>query len=396
MKYNFNLLFNDLVTAISTNNDLLLTNTIDKIIIYFNKIFNKNYQINHPTKKDIEKIGNNSFMFALENTINYNIELIRTIQNQIKTTKTSSYTPDYNDITYAMFIIDSTFHEFWHCKQYEDYINGILNEQTYLNSLSNSLAAFGQINYLDRSYEGEAYGNGISIMRHLCHDKSSNITYQKIYKKQMTEWNFFHKNSLFHEAIYFLDIIPFLKTNNGFENIIEYANKFIPLLNKPMRDALINRYPIISIGLKEKNNICQIKNPDELMQQYFTGIVKYQNNTGKLTSDERISLINIYIYLLIPQLNTIIYDDLCLKYGREKIEYFIKQLQKNINKLIEIYKSAYQKSITRIKKIRSTDKNILQDIDEDYATNKYLTAITYLESYRNKLELITNNKNMTN
>ena len=389
MNDKFRELFDNLVYEISKDNgnNANLSNIIDEIINYINKVMGKSFKIKHITQEDLFKTGQKAFMYTTDNVINYSTEMIRDIQKQIKNTKTTNYNPDYNDVTYAMFLIDSIAHELCHCNQHEDNINGIITEQTYLNSLCFALGHYGKVEYFDNSYEGDAYGNGVAMMRSLCSEENlKKSNYIEVYKKQMVGWNFFKKNSVFHEAIYYLDKIPFMHTKRGFNDIIIYANHNLSLLNKKEIAALMKRYPLISIGLEEESNKSRRKNPYELMEQYFGSYVKFGKNKSFLNQQEKLVLDDIYVYLLIPQLTHEIYNNLCIKYGNVQMESFMLSLKDNINKKITLYNAAYQKSLDRIKQIRATDQTILQNIDENYAENKYNAAMIYLKEYSKRID----------
>lgn len=388
MNDKFRELFDKLVSEISKNsgNDSNLSAILDEVIRYLNRVMNKSFKINHVTREELEKIGQNAFMYAIDDVINYSTEMIRNIQNQIKTTKTVNYNPDYNDITFAMFLIDTISHELCHCNQYLDAINGIITEQTYLNSLCYALNYYNKIKYLDKSYEGDAYGHGVSMMRRLCNEETlKNEKYIKTYQKQMTDWNFFKKNLIFHEAIYYLDKIPFMRTKRGFDDIIIYANHNLSLLSKKEIDALMRRYPLICIGLEEENGKCRKKTPDELMEQYFGSYVKYGKNKSFINQLEKTVLNDIYTYLLMGQLTPEIYSYLCVRYGKTQMDSFMISLQETVGKKITLYSIAYQTSLVRIQQIRLTDQTILQDIDEKYAENKYSTAMLYLKEYSRRI-----------
>lgn len=389
MNDKFRELFDNLVYEISKSNgnNSSLSNIIDDIINYFNKVMGKLFKINHVTQEELSKTGQKAFMYATNDVINYSAEMIRNIQNQLKNTKVANYNPDYNDVTYAMFLIDSIAHELCHCNQYVDDINGIMTEQTYLNSLCFALGHYGKVEYLDNSYEGDAYGNGVALMRSLCSEETlKKSNYIETYKKQMAGWNFFKKNSIFHEAIYYLNKIPFMHTKRGFNDIIIYANHNLSLLSKNEIDALMKRYPLISAGLEEENGKCRKKNPGELMEQYFGGYVKYGKNKSFINQLEKKALNDIYVYLFMGQLTPEIYNSLCIKYGNVQMDSFMMSLKENINKKITLYNAAYQNSLDRIKKIRATDQTILQNIDEKYAENKYNVAMIYLKEYSRRID----------
>lgn len=403
MNNRFGNLFDGLVNEISKScvNDTNLSNIIDEIINYINKILGKQFKIKHVKKEEILKINKNGFMYAIDNKIHYSVELIRETQTKIKTSKTGNY----NNITYAMFLIDCIAHELCHCNQYEDNKNGIMTEQTYLNQLclalvnTFALSAFVKIDYYDRSFEGDAYGNGIAMMRSLFSNEFlENSSYIETYQSQMEKWSFFKKQSLTHEAIYYLDKIPFMHTKRGFEDIIIYANHNLSRLKKDEINALMKKYPLICIGLEEIKGTteCRKKNPNELMKQYFGSYVKYGDLKSSLNKEEKMVLEDIYIYLLIPHLTPEKYNKLCEDFGRDKMDLFMSTLKNNINKKTNLYKNAYLMSLSRINQLKFNDKTTLQNIDEKYAKNKYNRAITYLEDYSKRIdEFIVNKKSFS-
>ena len=86
MNDKFRELFDKLVSEISKNsgNDSNLSAILDEVIRYLNRVMNKSFKINHVTREELEKIGQNAFMYAIDDVINYSTEMIRNIQNQIK------------------------------------------------------------------------------------------------------------------------------------------------------------------------------------------------------------------------------------------------------------------------------------------------------------------------
>lgn len=138
---------------------------------------NNNYKIKHISMIGVNKTG--GFMYTLDDTLNYSVDYVLDIKRKIIETK-NSFDNYYNDIPFSMFLIDTVAHELCHCNQYQDNKNGILTEQTYLNSLCIALNHFGKIQYLDKSFEGDAYGNGVALMRKLCSEN-----YIKIIKKSI-------------------------------------------------------------------------------------------------------------------------------------------------------------------------------------------------------------------
>lgn len=392
MDVNFRELFKKLVGAVSSNDDIYLEKAIDDIVSYINNVMRKEFKLKHVTEEEVLKTGNTAFMYALGNSFCYSSKMIRNIQGKLKIFKSKDYNPMYNDVTYAMYLVNAIGHELCHCNQYNDYKTGMLSEQNYLNSLCYAFGYYdNKVNYFDRSFEGEAFGNGVSMMKYLCNEGMlSDLGYLTLYKDQLSKFTFFSKNLMMSEAIYYLDKIPFMKTRRGFEDIIIYINHNLSLLGKDTIRLLIRDYPLISVGLEEEKDKCRIKNPIELMEQYFLGYLKYGTNRWGLNDIERKSLEDIYIYLLIPQLNDKIYNELCIKYGIDKMESFMYILRNNINRKIQLYKVSYHNSLDKVRRIRVTDKNILQDIDEEYVENKYNSSLIYLVDYKSRIDEFIN------
>ena len=391
MDIKFRDLFKKLVAAISSGSDngIYLEKAIDEIVIYINKVMGKSFKIKHVTEDEILKNGETAFMYALGDTFCYSSRMIRTIQTKLKTTTIrKDYNPMYNDAKYAMYLLRAIAHELCHCNQIIEFKTGMLSEQSYLNSLCMAFTCYSdKVSYFDRPFEGEAYGNGVAIMKYLCNeDMLRSLGYFNLYKEQLSRITFFSKNLMMNEVIYYLDKIPFMKTRRGFEDIIKYINHNLTLLSKDKIKLLIRDYPLISVGLEEYKDKCRIKNPYELMEQYFSNTLKYGNKVWSLNNLETKALEDIYIYLLMPQLNEKVYSDLCIKYGVDKMESFMYTLRNLINKKINLYKGTYNESLDRVRKIRVSDKKILQDIDLEYVENKYKTSLIYLEDYKRRID----------
>lgn len=395
MKSEFEKIFDKLVSSIVDKDKNRIQQVIEEVILYFNKIMNKNYKIKHVSMKSVNEIGDSAFMYALDDSLNYSVDHILNIQRKIIETK-KDFNNDYNDVTFSMYLINTIAHELCHCNQYLDNKNGVLNEQTYLNSLCMSINYFGKIEYLDKSYEGEAYGNGVAIMRELCSENNiKNKKYRQEYKKQLLGFNFFTKNIMYHEAVYYINKIPFLITKRGFNDIFIYGSNYIATnIDNKTRAAVIKRYPLASIGIEEIDGKGRLKTPDELMEQYFNRYIKYNGKIIAISQIEKRVLEDIYIYLLLPLLTIEIYNNLCIKYGSDQMDNFMMNLSNKINEKIVLYNNYYENSKVRISKIRKVDNKILQNIDEKYAKNKYNASITYLKYYKKIIEnlLSKNNK----
>lgn len=396
----FEILFNKLVGAVSGDDDNYLSQALNEMISYLNSIINKNklFKIKKISNSNIKIYGDDTFMYALHDTINYSVEVIRNTQSKIK----SKQDLKYDDVTYSMYLVDAIAHELCHCNQREENKNGFISEQNYLNSLCCALVYFKNINYLDRATEGEAYKTGANTIKYLVANLK-NYEYKEIYEKQMSEWTFFRKNLLYHEAIGDLDNIPFMehKHKNGiseFFDIIRYANhnlsiaeKMLPQYNslkldEKMRNVMIKDFPLLTIGLEEENKKWRKKNAYELMEQYFGNYIKYSNNKFNIDLKEKLALSDIYIYLLLPLLTEEVYNNLCQIYGNRKIDNFMQHLQDRIMIKITLYEQSYIESIYKIQKVRKVDKNILHNVDEAYAKKKYNTSISCLKDYMKKID----------
>ena len=198
MDVNFRELFKKLVGAVSSNDDIYLEKAIDDIVRYINKVMGKEFKLKHVTEEEVLKTGNTAFMYALGNSFCYSSKMIRNIQGKLKIFKSKDYNPMYNDVTYAMYLVNAIGHELCHCNQYNDYKTGMLSEQNYLNSLCYAFGYYdNKVNYFDRSFEGEAFGNGVYIMKYLCNEGMlSDLGYLTLYKEQLSKFTFFSK--LFH------------------------------------------------------------------------------------------------------------------------------------------------------------------------------------------------------
>ena len=397
MENKFEKHFSEIVLALKYQDKQLLEHSLDKIIVFINKLMNNNYKINHTSPEEISNKGTNAFMYSLDKEVYYCTDYIFEIRNQIiKKSKAMNQQKYYNDITFSMYLISSLIHELCHCKQSEEYETGTLTESAYLNSMSKALTYFNKINYLDKTDEGEAYGNGVAIMRSLYNNYLENDKYKQVYASQLSDANmsFFQKNIMFNEAVYYLDKIPYIKTEKSFENIYTYANNYIAnKIDKNYRNLLIKAYPTLILGIDENNDTAYLKNPEELVDQYLANYIKYNGATYKISEKGLKVLEKAYIYLLIPKLNDEIYNKLVLKYGEDKINTLLKNILNEIEKQKKSYLSNYRESYKRVKKIRTVDTAILQDIDEKYATDKYLKANTYLDELKRKIENLISTKN---
>ena len=393
---NFDSLFKELVESLKNDDIDKIEILIDKIVKYivdnyFLDLQEKNFKIVHVIPSDIEKLGQSSFMFALGNSLNYSKELILYYKEKIKELlKTKEYENNqdyYNDVTFAMYLINSIFHELCHCRQYINFKNKF-DSQTYINSLCYALRYpyFGvkgdspAIKYLDQFIEGEAYGFGVKSMLSLC------CNYMEKYNVPQTTQidNFYIYNTTFHEAIYYLDKIPFVKTENGFHDIYTYSSRLLSKIDSKRRKSLISSFPLITFGINDEEQECKQKNPYELTKQYF--------DKEYITTDTKDSdlILDSYVYLLIPQLNIEVYNNLCQSFGKENIQIMMVKLSNKIDEMLLLYEDCYIKSIERVKKIiKKANHSLLQDIDEKYVEDKFNTAVSYLKRYKEIVNSLT-------
>ena len=402
----FEEIFNNLIISLEKNDKVGIKNSIKYNIKYINNILGTNFKTNYIDLNDIRNLEERAFMYALptDNSINYNADLILDTKNKIiKKGKEIHIDKYYNDVTYAMYIIQCIAHELWHCKQFVDNKNGNPNKQTYLNSLCSAIDYDKKINYSDKSFEGDAYGIGVSIMKELCNEKTiKNKDYLKQFKNQrsMNVLNFYTANIISNEVINHLDQIPFFKreTDQRFCDIYINSSYYIAKqINHKKRENIINNFPLITIGIEEENNNGRLKTPLELMYQYFNHCILYNGKKSEITKKASFSfedtLEEAYIYLLIPQLTHENYNHLCTIYGHDKMDKFMKKLIKRIDDNLSIYELNYNWCKGRLKIIREEKKGNLGIINEDYAAKKYETARYYLNDYKNRIKNLIDSKN---
>ena len=386
---NFNQIFENLVRSIEKKDKKGLVTAIDDITKFISKLMNQNFKTKNIDTESITKISQNSYMYSVGDTVYYSPELIfQTKEKILNTNKYKKNNDYYNDVIFAIHIVNGIAHELCHCKQYLEFKYRCMNKQIYLNSLSFIMYNYYQISYyLDSSHEGEAYGFGVKQMMDLINKYISNQDYLKQYMKASKNFSFLSYNTKFHEAISFLNEIPFMKSKNDnkFYDIYTYASKYIANLPSEKRMPLINEYQTIMIGIQEKNQKCRLKNPEELIFQYLNKRLIYKDSKYPLTDSATESLLSSYVYLLIPQLNENTYNNLCQKFGINNMENIMLKLYQKIDRYISIYNNAYFYSKPRINYLLQQKGDILQNIDETYAKTKYETALAYLNQYKNTI-----------
>ena len=358
---------------------------MDKTIEFFNKEMGTNFGIVHDTKDRITKITPNAFMFALEDKMHYSSDLIKEFKRNVKNTKSEKYDAKYDDVTFALMLLNTTSHELWHCFQHLEYKNGTFLERTYFNALSHALNRFSTIEYLERDYEGDAYGAGVSKLFSFCNkDFLRSSIFLNSFEKQKNSWNFFSKNICFASTAYWLNQIPFVMDGNEFIDLPTYANNYISKLELGYIDKLVEEYPQIAVGLNKNG---QVKSPYTLMDQYFNKEIQYNGKTSKLDTREQESLLDIYIYLLVPNMTPEIYNGLCIKYGNEKMDIFSQKMKDKINEKMTLYKKATNEGLKGVKSLH--DDPLLNGITEEYVINKSKKGCSFLNECMSKLDSFT-------
>ena len=325
------------------------------------------------------------FMCAYPKEIHYSLDKIKDMKKAIINGKTSDYDPQYNDITYSFYLMNSIYHEAWHCSQEQEIKKGNISVNNFFNAIS--LASqnnpnYLNIHYLERFHEGEAYSKGINyLFRQIEESTTISPFYSKVTNNQLKELTFFSKNIKFASAISSLCLIPFISNGNNFENVIPYISRGLQQMPNALRNNIFSNYPQLAIVYQENG---LVKDPDKLMKQYFDCEVTHKNIKNKITEKEQDSLIGIYLYALVPQLNEETYDKLCNKYGHDKMHGFMNKMNIYIENQKQVFVSAAncaKKDVAFIK-----DRKLLQDIDETYVINKGMAGINYLYSCGNKID----------
>lgn len=329
--------------------------------------------------------GEMSFMFACPGEIHYSSSKVKEIKKAIINGRRENYNPNYNDITYAFYLINSICHEVWHCQQEQDIKEGNISKNIFFNALSlnaQNNSNYINISYLERYHEGEAYGKGIEDLFQVI-EQSVNISpyYSKVALDQLKEQNFFSKNINFAKTINLLNQIPFVSINNGFESIIDITSQGLMKMSEKTRENAFKTYPQLAIAFQQDG---LVKNPVQLMEQYFNKEVTYCNMKCSITEQEKKSLEDIYLYALLPQLTPEIYEELSNSFGNDNMKKFLSILQKNIGQ----EKKTFIQSTTAARKDISfiNDQELLQGIDENYIANKGAAGINYLCECEIKIE----------
>ena len=82
MENKFEKHFSEIVLALKYQDKQLLEHSLDKIIVFINKLMNNNYKINHTSPEEISNKGTNAFMYSLDKEVYYCTDYIFEIRNQ--------------------------------------------------------------------------------------------------------------------------------------------------------------------------------------------------------------------------------------------------------------------------------------------------------------------------
>lgn len=397
-KQEFNTKFEELVSTVyklDGNNDYKAEQELNIIIDYFindiNREFGVNFEIVHMSPNEMIRAGANTFMKSnIKKQICYSSALISKMKQKIKQTRTDSYDAKYNDVTYSLYLLNAISHEFTHCRQLQDIESGKLNYNTYLNSLCFMLSDFRKIPYLERTFEGEAYATGFSkILQYYSEGYFNNDYYKSCISSQLNSFNFFSKQYYYAVVVSNLSLVPLITDYDMFSTIPKYANNFISTLSQNERELVFLKYPQIKIGLKNNG---KLKNCYELMEQYF---YKHDDlNDLSLDKNNLDFLLDIYVFLLLPQLTPDIYNYLCIRYGNDKMDIFMNKLKNIVEKRKKIYSDSIEQGIKGFKLLEKMGSNLLlsKGITLDYLKRKGSVAINYMNDYLKKINDCLDNK----
>lgn len=286
----------------------------------------------------------------------------------------------YNPITFSIYLLNVVFHEFAHYLQY--YENSNLTEDNYYTALS-----LLNENYYERQIEGDAYGAGINMMYYFMNHDYIPSSYVDSFNRDMMKKSFISDTVSSYMLTHWLSVFPFVSTKTGFESLTNYANdRLIHFRSKGLYDSAL-KYPSILLGLSK---VGKEKDADELVDQFINKRVIFEGRVlGNLSEKELSSLSNIYLYLLLPKLNSSRYVELCNKYGYNKMRQLMISMKESIIKKKLEYKEAFDESIHWFKRV-DHEKLSKMKVDYTYIVNKYNTGIKYLEDSLNIIDSFLN------
>lgn len=380
MKYNEE--FENLVCAVANlgkktgDDEKRMATALEGMIRYFNKKWGYSFQSVQISEEDLKKPSTNAFMQANDCEVRYNVKSIKSMKKKIQQSVTKEYNPDYDDITYALFIVNAIAHEITHCVQDQQLEEGKLSFEIYSNALSMGLTRLnpGSIPYRERSYEQQAFGVGAGALVEFCNKGNLSPTCYRAFERKRTYLNFFSKNITQAEIVYHLGIMPFVRNQYGFVDLISYANDELAKLNQATRNAVFSEYPQLSIGMNKNG---KRKNPIELINQ-FQMLVRDR----KIKCEE---LYKIYVYLFVPLLTKDIYSDLCFLFGEKYMEKFMIELQKSIKKMIYFSEMHAEEALKGVSFFKNKELEQKIGINKQYVELKRKSSLDFLQNSYNMI-----------
>lgn len=78
---------------------------------------------------------------------------------------------------------------------------------------------------------------------------------------------------MYHETVYYLNKLPFLKTKRGFNDIFIYGSNYIATnIDNKTRENIMKKYPLISIGIEKVYGKGRLKIPMDLWNNILINI----------------------------------------------------------------------------------------------------------------------------
>lgn len=351
-------------------------NVFRRLIDYFNEGYHVNVGISFT---DFPKVDGESALarFNLYNLlIEFDVSCILDKMVECKN-KGDGY---YNPITFSIYLLNVVFHEFAHYLQY--YENSILTEDNYYTALS-----LLNENYYERQIEGDAYGAGVNMMYYFINHDYIPSSYVNCFNRDMMKKSFISDVVSSYMLTHWLSIFPFVSTKDGFESLTSYVNdKLIHFKRKELYDYA-KKYPSILLGLSK---VGREKDADELVDQFINKRIVFEGRVlGNLSENGLGSLSNIYLYLLLPKLNSSNYMELCNKYGYNKMRQLLISIKESILQKRLKYDEAFKESIYWFK-IVDHEKLSKMKVDYTYIVDKYNIGIKYLEDSLNIIDNFLN------
>lgn len=316
-----------------------------------------------------------SFAYAQERDLHYCPTYIADLKKKLidmtTTAKKGQYNPQYDDTSFGVYLLSALRHEVQHCLQWIQNENLDFSEQIYLNAVSGGIRDYRRKArpYLEMPFECEAYKEGINFAYNL----PTYINKKFIEQINSSEMNFSRKNYIMANLSAWMNAIPYIKDDKGrYMSIVEYFNNiFSTKANSQCRKILLERYPTIGIGVSLNG---EIKNPFELMEQYFNNRFELKESRPYPMNDQDLKNVEqTYVYLLMPYLkDRNVYEQLCNRFGRDKMNKFLLRMGENIQKKQERITEANKWIMFDMEKLEGCDTNVDFTVDEvrekiDYA-----------------------------